>query len=153
MKVKIAAALAAWPLIAIAAPALAQDWAFRAGQGAAGSLAEGELAGVVLRCREGVQELHLTHNAAAFDHERTHTIVLSVDGTAFPFEARAQPSERTGDDDFVAMTDTAALAPLLAALAKGKAVEVSAPSGRYTLGLSGSSAALSAFARACPAPV
>ena len=141
-------------LVAGLSAASAQDWSAR-GEGAsieAGSLIDGAFAGLLFRCAgEGRIETVLTHNGAVFDRAQTHTIVLSVDGVATMLPARALAGSRPGDDDFVHVGPAAETAPLLDALSRGSALEVSGPSGRYRLGLDGSSKAIAAFRAGCPA--
>ena len=130
----------------------AAEWATRETNGRleAGTSVDGALAGLLLRCpAPGRMELVLTHNGAVFDRDLDHTIVISVDGTATLLTARAAQGERAGDDDFVYSGTTVDLDPLLVALARGRIVEISAPSGRYSLPLAGSSRAISAFRDGC----
>lgn len=144
--------LATLLIVLSAAPASA-EWATREGAGGfeAGTTIEGQMAGLVLRCAEPQgMELALTHNGAVFDRNREHTIVVSVDGTATLLSAHAFPGARAADDDFVHWPARGGLDTLLSALARGRQVEISAPSGRYTLPLSGSSRAIAAFRERCP---
>ncbi|MFD2238787.1 hypothetical protein [Aureimonas populi] len=129
--------------------ALAQSWRAQ-GEGSAvvaGSLIEGELAGLRFSCTPQGVETRLTHNGATFDRQREHSVVLSVDGAARVLSMRAVPGQ--AGDDFVRRDAAEAAVPLLRALAAGREVEVSAPSGRYSLPLAGSARALSALEAGC----
>lgn len=141
-------------LVILAAGGTARaEWATREAAGGleAGTLVDGRFAGLLLRCpAPGRLQIVLTHNGAAFDRAREHTLSLSVDGVATLLPARAVAG--TDGDDFVHEGAPAALEPLTAALARGRDVEIAAPSGRYTLPLAGSSRALEAFAQACRTP-
>lgn len=140
-------------LVTLSVTSASAEWATREGAGGfeAGTMIEGQMAGLVLRCAQpqGL-ELALTHNGAVFDRNREHTIVVSVDGTATLLSARAVEGQRNGDDDFVHRPARGALDPLLSSLARGRQVEISAPSGRYVLPLSGSSRAIAALRERCP---
>lgn len=147
-------ALSCLALVLVAPGPAAADWATRESGGRieAGTRIDGAFAGLLLRCGgPGRVELLLTHNGAVFDAGRSHTIVVSVDGTASVLSARARASGRPGDDDFVHEATMADLEPLLLALARGRSVELSAPSGRYVLELAGSGRAIEAFRSRCPA--
>ena len=138
--------------LAAVLPAAAQEWTTRGAGEAfeAGSLVDGQMAGILMRCEPGgAVEIRLTHNGAVFDRAREHTIVLSVDGMATMLSARAVESTRPGDDDFVASGALSAIDAFLSALARGRSLEVSAPSGRYTLGLAGSSRAVAGLRERC----
>ncbi len=150
---RLRAAYAAAGLAAVLSLPAHGEWGTREGAGGveAGTVIEGRLAGLLLRCGgAGGAALVLTHNGAVFDRDRDHTIVVSIDGTATLLSARAMASGRFGDDDFVHHAAPGALEPLLSSLARGREVEISSPSGRYALALSGSSRAIAAFRQGCP---
>ena len=130
--------------------AAAQGWAARPGAPVAGSLVDGVFAGLRVECAgSGRLRIVVSHNGRRFDPARVHTVVLSIDGAATILEMRSASSGRDGDDDLAYETDLAGASALLDALAAGRAVEVSGPAGRYTLGLSGSSRALEPVRAAC----
>ena len=143
----------ALPLLIAGSPALAQGWTSMAaadGVTQAGTLVDDALAGLRFECAAGgpVRTI-VSHNGVRFDRARAHTVVLSVDGLATVLTMTARDSARPGDDDLGRDDPGAAVRPLIDALASGSDLEVSAPSGRYRLSLSGSSRALSALRAAC----
>lgn len=130
--------------------AKAQGWATRPDAPIAGTLIEGTFAGLRVECTgAGRVRIVVSHSGRRFDPGRAHTVVLSIDGAATILEMRAASSGRDGDDDLAHETDMRGAAPLLDALGAGRAVEISGPAGRYTLGLSGSSRALATVRTAC----
>lgn len=129
--------------------AQAQGWRAE-GEGSgivAGTVVEGALAGLRLSCADGGIEIRLTHNGAAFERGREHTVIVTVDGV--PHILAMQATSGTAGDDFLTAQGWNAAEPLLSALARGREVEVSGPSGRYRLPLSGSARSILALREGC----
>ena len=130
-----------------AVPAEAAGWRFDGRQGAL-SFDEGDFR-PSLRC-VGSRRIAILvpGNGARFDPERSYTVSLSVDGLAFILSTA--PAFGSGArTDFMAVAPMTAIEPLLAALAKGREVEVAGPTGRWRLPLSGSAAGVSRLRQAC----
>ncbi|MDX1730043.1 MAG: hypothetical protein R3184_02785, partial [Aurantimonas coralicida] len=78
---------------------------------------------------------------------QAHTVVATVDDTAFVLEAIAHDA---GSGSILMAEGTlAARAGFIEALRKGRSVEVAGPVGRYSLPLTGSGDALAAFMQGC----
>ncbi|WP_136625083.1 hypothetical protein [Aureimonas flava] len=147
-------ALASAFLIALG-PAAAQEWRSTGrGEGARAFFAKGgRPAGVQVACLSGGRlEITAAGNGARFPADRPVTLVLSVDGTAFSGEARVEPEAAGGGSRFVRVAEAGEAATLLAALKRGRGVEVSSPAGFMRLPLAGSGRALGALAPSCAGP-
>ncbi len=134
------------PLIACG-PAPAATWGFS--DGAAPSLAfDGGSAGPAFRCMgEGTVQTTVPGGGGRFQPGRAYTVTLSVDGLAFLMTMRVEP--QAGGDVFVLLRSLAESEDLLAALARGKDLEVASPAGHYRLPLDGSARGVAALRRAC----
>lgn len=127
--------------------ALAQEW--RAQGPLAGFTLAGKPAGLVFECAPGGRLRTLVAgNGAGFPGDRDLTLVLSVDGTArlLPVRAEADPA---GGSRFARSDSLAEAEPLLAALRRGRSLEVSSPAGRMVLPLRGSERALAQLLTRC----
>jgi hypothetical protein len=147
------------PVLVIAAcvaagclPAGAQEW--RAGEGAGGARAfftlGGRPAGLEFACEgRGTIRTIVAGNGAQFPGGRDLTLALVVDGTAHVTSVRAEAEPNGAGSRFVRRDAAAALAPLIAALAKGKTLEVAGPTGLVALPLKGSGKAMARLASGC----
>lgn len=117
----------------------------------AGLAAGGGFDGLWFSCKgapPGTLRLLVARPGWRFDDAAERTVVASVDGTAYLFSA-APALRPEGGAMLASAAPLAAFAPLIAALAKGKAIEISTPLGRYTLPLKGSGKALAALKAGC----
>lgn len=149
---KPAAVVAA--LLSVLAPceaALADGWAMKDGPPpTAGNLTGGQFGGLWFSCSPGGKAEAVFSGAGwRFQPGAAYTVVLSIDGTAYVLASTVRADPATGASVLVHSASLAALAPVIDALRGGKAVEVSAPAGRYSLKLAGSGKALGAFRQAC----
>ena len=129
------------------AAATAQEW--RADGARAGFAVSGRLAGLVFECAPGgALRTVVAGNGARFPEERDMTLVLSVDGVARLSSVRAEP-DPSGGSRFVRLDPKAEIEPLLAALRRGRVLEVSSPAGTTTLPLKGSERALTQLLARC----
>ena len=122
-----------------------------AGARSAGYGANGVFEGLWFSCEAagpGVLRLIVAGPGWRFDHALDQTVVASVDGTAYLFSTRPE-ARPEGGDRLVRAAPAAEFEPLIAALAKGRRVEISAPAGRYSLPLGGSGKALAALKAGC----
>ena len=134
------------PLL-LCGPATAASWGFS--DGAAPSLSyDGGSAGPAFRCMgEGTVQTTVPGGGGRFQPGRAYTVTLSIDGLAFLMTMRVEP--QSGGDVFVLLRSLAESEELLAALARGKDLEVASPAGHYRLPLDGTSRAVAALRRAC----
>ncbi len=141
-------------LLLAAGSAGAQEWRSAGmGEGARAFFAQGgRAAGVEIACLPGGQlEVRAAGNGARFPRDRDVTVVLSVDGTAYAGSARVEDEARGGGSRFVRTVAREEANALLAALRRGRSVEVSSPAGFIRLPLTGSGRALGALAPGCAA--
>ncbi|WP_294645101.1 hypothetical protein [uncultured Aureimonas sp.] len=136
-------------------PALSQEWrASGRGEGARAYFTlKGRPAGAEIACLSGGRlGVTAAGNGARFPADRPVTLVLSVDGMAYAGEARVEPEGAGGGSRFVRTVEGKDAASLLAALKRGKSLEVSGPAGHVRLPLTGSGRAIAALAPACAGP-
>lgn len=145
---QIGAAFILAAALAMAVPAGAQTW--RVTGQTAGLTVGGAFTGLSLTCvTRGRVELVFSGFPAHLPSGDAYTVPVSVDGTAFLFEAQARDG---GDRDFSSLVHAAPMAELttlLDALAQGRAAEVSSPAGRYVVPLAGSGRAVETFRQLC----
>lgn len=123
-----------------------------AGARSAGYGANGAFEGLWFSCEAagpGVLRLIVAGPGWRFDHALDQTVVASVDGTAYLFSSMPEARPEGGGDRLVHAAPAAAFEPLIAALTKGRRVEISTPAGRYSLPLGGSGKALAALKAGC----
>lgn len=144
-------------LLLSADAALAQGW-ITATSGAsapameAGYASGGALDGLWFSCagaNPGMVSLVFARAAPGLPADVDHTLVLSVDGTAYVRSARIGEAAGRGQTVLVSTASLAETMPLIEALKTGKSVEIAAPDGRTTLPLTGSGKALAGFVAAC----
>jgi hypothetical protein len=142
------------PVLAVAAalmtavPAGAQNWT-ASGQ-TAGLTVNGRFTGLSLTCTtSGSVEIVFSGFPARLEAGSTYTVPLTVDGTAFLYEAQARDGGERDFSELVHVASMSELSGLLDALASGRAAEISSPAGRYLVPLAGSSRALETFRRRC----
>lgn len=136
-------------------PALSQEWrASGRGEGARAYFTlKGRPAGAEIACLPGGRlGVTAAGNGARFPADRPVTLVLSVDGMAYAGEARVETEGAGGGSRFVRTVEGKDAASLLAALKRGRSLEVSSPAGHVRLPLAGSGRAIAALAPACAAP-
>lgn len=123
--------------------ASAAGWRFVEGE--AGLWVDGGFNGLVVGCSGSALSLGFFGFPARFPSETTHSVVVTIDGTARRFRARA--GQRAGAPGSFLSTSLsgAAAGQFVEALRKGRAAEIATPSGRYDLPLSGSAKALDAL--------
>ncbi|MBB4005336.1 hypothetical protein [Aurantimonas endophytica] len=144
----IGAAVLVAAALATAAPAGAQNWTV-SGQ-TAGLTVGGSFTGLSLTCvTRGRVELAFSGFPAHLPTGGAYTVPVSVDGTAFLFEAQARDGGSRDFSNLVHAAPMAELTTLLDALAQGRAAEVSSPAGRYVVPLAGSGRAVETFRQRC----
>ncbi|WP_279482696.1 hypothetical protein [Aureimonas sp. SK2] len=134
--------------------AAAQEWrSAGTGEGARAFFAKGgRPAGVEIACLSGGRlDVTAAGNGARFPRDRVVTLVLSIDGAAFVGPARVEDEATGGGSRFVRPVAADEAGALLAALRKGRSLEVSSPAGFMRLPLTGSGRALAALGPACAA--
>ncbi|HEY9056421.1 MAG TPA: hypothetical protein VIN77_04655 [Aurantimonas sp.] len=136
----LVAALAAFP-------ARAQIWT--ASDGTAGYAVAGDYTGLSFRCGPDGIAMIFSGFPGKLQDGGGYTVGVSVDGTAFLYEATARAGEADGTSILVSRGAPAGLAELIAALRKGRSVEISGPAGRYTVPLTGSGKALDKLRQTC----
>lgn len=130
--------------------ACAQQWGADADGARAGYKQNGRYAGLLLECgKEGGLRILASGNGANYPADRDMTVILSVDGFARRLTVRAEPEPAGGGSRFAATEPAGEAADLVAALRKGKVLEVSSPAGTIRLPLAGSGKALAALTQAC----
>lgn len=128
-------------------PAVAAGWGFSDGSAPSLTYDDGS-AGPAFRCMgEGTVQTTVPGGGGRFQPGRAYTVTLSVDGLAFLLTMRVEP--QAGGDVFVVLRSLAESEELLAALARGKDLEVASPAGHYRLPLDGTSRGVAALRRAC----
>lgn len=133
-------------LLAAVAPALGQSW--RSDGAVAGFTAGAGFTGLTFRCASaGRVTMRFSGFPGRLQAGQAHTVVATVDDTAFVLEAIAR--DAGSGSILVAEGTLAARAGFIEALRKGRSVEVAGPVGRYSLPLTGSGDALAAFAKGC----
>lgn len=131
-----------------ASPARAQSWT--GSDGTAGFAIAGDYTGLSFRCgSDGEVAMIFSGFPGGLQDGGGYTVGVSVDGTAFLYEATARAGEADGTSILVSRGAPAGLAELIAALRKGRSAEISAPAGRYTIPLTGSGKALESLLRTC----
>lgn len=129
-------------------PAGAQSWT--GSDGTAGFAVAGDYTGLSFRCGPaGEVAMIFSGFLGGLQDGGGYTVGVSVDGTAFLYEATARAGEADGTSVLVSRGSPAGLAELIAALRKGRSVEISGPAGRYTLPLIGSGKALDKLRQTC----
>ena len=132
-------------------PAEAAAWRFVAGE--AGLWVDGGLNGLAIGC--GPQGLSLSAFGFPMRMEAgtLHTVVVTIDGTARRFRAKAGQRPGAPGSALTATLSGSEAASLVDALRRGRTAEVATPAGRYELPLSGSAKALDTLAQSqgCPA--
>ncbi|WP_061937482.1 hypothetical protein [Aureimonas sp. AU22] len=147
--------LVALVLSGVAGSAVAQEWRSTGkGEGGAAFFSrDGRPAGARITCLPGGRiAITAAGNGARFPADRPVTLVISVDGMGFSGEARVEPEGPGGGSRFVRVVESGETAAILAALKRGKSVEVSSPAGFMRLPLRGSGKAISALAPVCASP-
>jgi hypothetical protein len=153
VKSRRAGALAVAAALMSAVPASAQNWS--ASDRTAGLTVNGRFTGLALTCTtSGSVEIVFSGFPARLEAGSTYTVPLTVDGTAFLYEAQARDGgERDGGErDFSELVHVASmgeLSGLLDALSSGRSAEISSPAGRYIVPLASSSRALETLRRRC----
>lgn len=134
--------------VVAALPARAQSWT--ASDGTAGFAVAGDYTGLSFRCRpDGEVAMIFSGFPGGLQNGDGYTVGVSVDGTAFLYEATARDGEAEGPSVLVSRGSPMGLAELIAALRKGRSAEISGPAGRYTIPLTGSGKALDNLLRTC----
>ncbi len=133
-------------LLAAVVPALGQSW--RSDGAVAGFTAGAGFTGVTFRCAAaGRVTVSFSGFPGRLQAGQAHTVVATVDDTAFVLEAIARDA---GSGSILVVDGAlAARAGFIEALRKGRSVEVAGPLGRYSLPLTGSGDALAAFTQGC----
>ncbi len=145
-------AVAVFALLVATDAVSAQQWQSAGrGEGARAFFAKnGRPAGVEIACRpDGRLAVTAAGNGARFPTDRPVTLVLSVDGLAFAGEARVEAEPQGGGSRFVRVMQPGEAQALVAALKRGRNVEVSSPAGFIRLPLGGSGRALGALGPVC----
>lgn len=144
-------AILACAVIAAAVPALpvrAQSWT--GSDGTAGFAVAGDYTGLSFRCGSaGEIAMIFSGFPGGLQDGGGYTVGVSVDGTAFLYEATARAGKTQGTSVLVSRGSPMGLAELIAALRKGRSAEISGPAGRYTIPLTGSGKALDNLRRTC----
>lgn len=131
-----------------AEPGSTQEWI--SGEGTAGLSVNGSYAGISFQCvGDARARLVFSGFPGALQEGRTYTVVATVDGTSFMFNAAAEGGAPRFDSILVETRTLSELASFLDMLKKGAGAEVAGPAGRYTVPLRGSGAALEAFLADC----
>jgi hypothetical protein len=148
VKTRWAGALAVAAALIVAVPASAQTWS--ASERTAGLTVDGAFTGLALTCTtSGSIEMVFSGFPARLEAGNTYTVPVTVDGTAFLYEAEARDGGERGFSTLVHFASMGELSGLLDALASGRSAEISSPAGRYVVPLAGSSRALETFRRRC----
>lgn len=137
-------------LVAAAAPLPARAQSWTGSDGTAGYAVGGVYTGLSFRCgSDGAVTMIISGFPGGLQDGAGYTVGVSVDGTAFLYEATARDGEAEGASILVSRGSPAGLSELIAALRKGRSVEISGPAGRYTIPLTGSGKALDKLRRTC----
>jgi len=131
-----------------ALPARAQSWT--GSDGTAGFAVAGDYTGLSFRCGpDGEVVMIFSGFPGGLQDGSGYTVGVSIDGTAFLYEATAREGEADGTSVLVSRGSPVGLAELIAALRKGRSAEISGPAGRYTIPLTGSGKALDNLQLTC----
>ena len=131
-----------------ALPARAQSWT--GSDGTAGFAVAGDYTGLSFRCGSaGEIAMIFSGFPGGLQDGGGYTVGVSVDGTAFLYEATARAGKAQGTSVLVSRGSPVGLVELIAALRKGRSAEISGPAGRYTIPLTGSGKALDNLRRTC----
>ncbi|MBP0614915.1 hypothetical protein [Jiella mangrovi] len=136
-------------LLLSAMPAAAAAWRFDAGE--AGLWVDGQFNGFVVGCSGSAVTLSFFGFPARLETGMVYSVVVTIDGTARRFRAKAGTRPGAPGSALVASISGGEAATLIDALRRGRKAEIAAPAGRYDLPLAGSSKALGAMGASCPA--
>ncbi|ORE91428.1 hypothetical protein ATO4_18899 [Aurantimonas sp. 22II-16-19i] len=131
-------------------PVEAAGWRFVAGE--AGLWVDGGLNGLAVGCGPQGLSLSVFGFPARLETGTLHSVVVTIDGTARRFRARAGQRPGAPGSALTATLSGFEAESLVDALRRGRTAEVATPAGRYELPLSGSAKALDALGQSpgCP---
>lgn len=132
----------------VASPVRAQSW--MASDATAGFAVDGGYTGLSFRCGPaGDVAMIFSGFGGGLQNGEIYTVAVSVDGTAFLFDATARRGEGAEPSRLVQESSLASLSGLIEALRRGRTAEISGPAGHYTVPLTGSGKALAALRERC----